>query len=337
MKKNLILMIVFILCTNLLKAESVEFWYLKEGVVQYVDYNIVQYTTYGVTHEYFILDIPVEEEAVNTTYWFNNDGTWNLVAEGGWLSQFTAYNWSSAYGYNNNCFILSYTNYNELEYKMCIEVVPDVSTIDELLFTYGLSARDTITVQVYDTVWSYETIYDTVWSYETIYDTVWSYETIYDTIYDTVWSYETIYDTVWSYETIYDTVYDTVWTEEITYETIYETIYDTVIYEEFVSTVDTLIIDLEQRITSAITGAIIDDQVKVYPNPATVELYVECDANSHASAIEIYNASGVCILEVKLDGGFGYTDISNLDTGLYIMVILDESAIQMSTKKLLIQ
>ncbi|MGF7140198.1 T9SS type A sorting domain-containing protein [Roseimarinus sediminis] len=66
-----------------------------------------------------------------------------------------------------------------------------------------------------------------------------------------------------------------------------------------------------------------NDQIKVYPNPAKNQLFISSKNNTPMKEIKIYNLFGQCTLSLQQNEST--IDISQLENGFYMMLIIDEN------------
>lgn len=79
--------------------------------------------------------------------------------------------------------------------------------------------------------------------------------------------------------------------------------------------------------TSIVTNPVQD--VSIYPNPANDVLYIQLDQDLHSS-LSIYDMSGALIQSNILDSQVSSVDISNLEHGLYVLKVSNESGLFVS-------
>jgi hypothetical protein len=195
---------------------------------------------------------------------------------------------------------------------------------------------DTCDVIVYDT--TNVSIYDTTvviqndTNYVDVFDT--TFVTLFDTVvinqFDT--TYVSVFDTtlVVEFDTVYTNVFDT--TEVAIYDTTIIFEYDTVL----VTVDDTLIINT--LITSGNQSLPI--RVKIYPNPANFELFIESDQFSllQAHQVKIFNSLGQLVFEQYFTENPLSTFIGNWGgNGIYFLHLVDPSGNTIEIKKIVLQ
>ena len=73
---------------------------------------------------------------------------------------------------------------------------------------------------------------------------------------------------------------------------------------------------------------------KIYPNPTTTGVFTITSHNNKSEKLEIYDAIGKIVVEAQ--SITSKVDVSNLNSGIYIVKITEENKVQI-TKKLIIQ
>ena len=195
---------------------------------------------------------------------------------------------------------------------------------------------DTCDVIVYDT--TNVTIYDTTTVIQNDTNFVDVFDTTLVTLFDTVvinqfdTTYVSVFDTtlVVEFDTVYTNVFDT--TEVAIYDTTIIFEYDTVL----VTVDDTLIINT--LITSGNQSLPI--RVKIYPNPANFELFIESDQFSllQAHQVKIYNSLGQLVFEQYFTENPLVTFIGNWGgNGIYFLHLVDPSGNTLEIKKIVLQ
>lgn len=79
------------------------------------------------------------------------------------------------------------------------------------------------------------------------------------------------------------------------------------------------------------TKEIVSDELKVYPNPASQEIIIESEYKNNSRYI-IYNPNGMIIQKGILTATKNEIDISNFQTGLYIILIGDDKKFNFSKR-----
>lgn len=74
------------------------------------------------------------------------------------------------------------------------------------------------------------------------------------------------------------------------------------------------------RVYNSLLNNFMDQDVNIYPNPCSNELFFENRSNSTAS-FEIYNLKGICVINKNDVSNLTKIDISNMDSGIYIVKI----------------
>jgi len=151
---------------------------------------------------------------------------------------------------------------------------------------------------------------------------------------DSIYMAESSQDTCTFTDTTYVTVYDTTEVFDTTYVTVNDTVtyYDTVL----VSVTDTLIIDV------TLTGVAPPNNmntVKVYPNPAKDQLYIDNGDYLSMSGytLKIVNSVGQDVFSALITTPLFVIDISTLgSTGLYYIQVIDGSSNVLENKKLVL-
>ena len=195
---------------------------------------------------------------------------------------------------------------------------------------------DTCDVIVYDT--TNVTIYDTITVIQNDTNFVDVFDTTLVALYDTVvinqfdTTYVSVFDTtlVVEFDTVYTNIFDT--TEVAVYDTTIIFEYDTVL----VTVDDTLIINT--LITSGSQSLPI--RVKIYPNPANFELFIESDQFSllQAHQVKIYNSLGQLVFEQYFTENPLSTFIGNWGgNGIYFLHLVDPSGNTLEIKKIVLQ
>ena len=213
---------------------------------------------------------------------------------------------------------------------------PLQSSVYKRSITDFVSLSDTCDVIVYDT--TNVTIYDTTTVIQNDTNFVDVFDTTLVTLFDTVvinqfdTTYVSVFDTtlVVEFDTVYTNVFDT--TEVAIYDTTIIFEYDTVL----VTVDDTLIINT--LITSGNQSLPI--RVKIYPNPANFELFIESDQFSllQAHQVKIFNSLGQLVFEQYFTENPLSTFIGNWGgNGIYFLHLIDPSGNTLEIKKIVLQ
>ncbi|MFL1013469.1 PQQ-dependent sugar dehydrogenase [Flavisericum labens] len=83
-------------------------------------------------------------------------------------------------------------------------------------------------------------------------------------------------------------------------------------------------------------STLIESTLKIYPNPASSNLFIDNDGREKANKLFMYNVTGQLINSTILKTGTQKIDISNLSKGLYLIKILDESKNTIKIKRVII-
>ncbi|CAM6004418.1 unnamed protein product [Sphagnum balticum] len=164
-----------------------------------------------------------------------------------------------------------------------------------------------------------------------VYDTTRTqiYDTTRVTVYDTL--IRNVNDTVFTHLIVYDTtrtqIFDTITTNQ--------TVYDTVTH--YIAVTDTLIINAN------LTGILPPNntnELKVYPNPANTDLYIDCGnyATMSGYTIKITNSIGQTVFSTAITQQQYDINLSSWSGhGVYVLTISDPSNTVISTKEIVIQ
>lgn len=196
---------------------------------------------------------------------------------------------------------------------------------------------DTTNVTVFDTTAVYDTtriaIYDTIGVYDTTFisrhDTIDVFDTTFVTINDTTrfavydTTHITVYDTtsILFYDTL--TVWDTLWVIDTTRLTLRDTLWTTVH--------DTLLIQMPD------TGGG-PCWIKVYPTPTRDKLTVDlCSPDRYLGYhLQFYNMIGQLIIDQEVRGRYELLDLRHLAQGHYILVLVDQNARRITTRRIVL-
>lgn len=118
---------------------------------------------------------------------------------------------------------------------------------------------------------------------------------------------------------------------------IYKTTYEKIVDSISVSVTDTLIINIELSNTQPI----VTGMIKVYPNPTSDILFIDCGSNYdelNNYTIKIVSSIGDLIYESTIDREMIEINISDFGgAGLYIIQVVDDSLNIQESKKILLQ
>jgi hypothetical protein len=143
--------------------------------------------------------------------------------------------------------------------------------------------------------------------------------------------FETIYDTIEVFDTTFITVYDTITTD--IFDTTTVTVYDTVL----ISVNDTLIIPLYTDV-DPLPSDNIDNNLLVYPNPASSVLNIELDQpDAYTYSLAIRNSVGQVLFEDNSFVYFVQLDITEYNTGLYFVDITNDETGYTTTRKIVFE
>lgn len=80
--------------------------------------------------------------------------------------------------------------------------------------------------------------------------------------------------------------------------------------------------------TSEVNSDLFNDHIKIYPNPATDRVFIDCSMNQNLN-IFIYNVvKGELVMQKQLTQGTAEIDVSFLSNGVYIIQIVSESDVR---------
>lgn len=80
--------------------------------------------------------------------------------------------------------------------------------------------------------------------------------------------------------------------------------------------------------------ALVDNNVSVYPNPSKDIVYIKNDSYNNLN-IDILDITGALIKSVRIKSGQNRIDVSDLQSGIYLLKYLNKS--QIHTKKLVVK
>ena len=136
-------------------------------------------------------------------------------------------------------------------------------------------------------------------------------------------------------DTVNQTVYDTVYTHVTVYDTTHVTVYDTTYTA--VAVTDTLYIN------AALTGIAPPNNInelRVYPNPAKTDLYIDCGnyASMSGYTIKVTNSIGQVVFSTTITQQQYDINLSSWSgLGIYVLSIYDQSNTVITTKEIVIQ
>jgi len=222
--------------------------------------------------------------------------------------------------------------------------IPDTCNVT-IYDTTDIAIYDTLTTNVFDT--SFVNIIDT--TEFIVYDTLTTnlFDTTYVNIIDT--TEFIVYDTLTTnlFDTTYVNIIDT--TEFIVYDTLTTNLFDTtyVIINDTINTViyDTVLVSVSDTliINTLITNSgnsIEQATIKIYPNPANSELFIESTDymffNNHI--IRIYNSLGQVVFEQNFNQNPLISFIGNWGgNGIYFLHLIDSIGNTLEIKKIVLQ
>ena len=94
------------------------------------------------------------------------------------------------------------------------------------------------------------------------------------------------------------------------------------VYETYIVTYPTLVPNIKN-----------DDNVSVYPNPATNTVNVMFDASLDVKNVAIYNIIGKLVTIYKVNGNSASMNIDNLNSGIYYLRLISNTGEILQTKK----
>ena len=147
-------------------------------------------------------------------------------------------------------------------------------------------------------------------------------------------SHTVVYDTtdIYVYDSVTVLVYDT--TDIYVYDSVTVPVYDTV-YEN-ISVTDTLIID----VSFTASGENIEDQIKIYPNPARDNLFIQIGSNWIYISdwkIEVANIAGGFIFSSFIIDPLFNINLSKLARGLYVVKLTDNFGNTVDVRKIILE
>jgi predicted MPP superfamily phosphohydrolase len=102
-----------------------------------------------------------------------------------------------------------------------------------------------------------------------------------------------------------------------------------------------LVANKETKAEALPVDEVVNSDIKIYPNPASQKLYVECSSlNGKEADISLYNITGQLVRKVSLKGDYNHLqeiDLDRLSEGLYILRIIDEDAKVLKIDRIIIK
>ena len=81
----------------------------------------------------------------------------------------------------------------------------------------------------------------------------------------------------------------------------------------------------------------ITNDIDIYPNPSNGLVNVRTSSEIKDGIIEVYNSIGQLLSSERVNGNYKEMDLSELNSGMYVLRILDKAENQMISKKLLMK